>query len=82
MTSRYLDRLSEVKARLQAATPGPWRWDYRPGVKLIELRSPGYTVMAFFRWGMRQAAPAFLHNRWLLRRPHQAAWGRDSPVTH
>jgi hypothetical protein len=57
-----LDRLSEIRARLAAATPGPWRRDFRPPLRVLQLTSlTPWTpiVMAFQRWGMNGATARF-----------------------
>lgn len=66
--------MQAIRERLAKATPGPWRWDFAPEQYHIELRSPGFTIMGFLRWGMRAAAPAFLNDRWRLDRPHEGLW--------
>lgn len=47
-------------------TPGPWRWEVNLKHQKVELcgGKPQYdkTVMAFARWGMRGAAPEFIHD--------------------
>lgn len=55
--------LKAVRARHEAATPGPYEWDVRPdshSVLLESKRSMAPVVMAFERWGMTGAAPAFV----------------------
>jgi len=56
------DRVAEIRARLAAATRGPWRWWGNVDTRSIQLttRDRGVlTIMAFKRWGMQGAAPAF-----------------------
>jgi len=54
--------LEAIEARVNAATPGPWRWDAAPcnqEISLVTSHSGGYYVMGFERYGMRDAAPTF-----------------------
>jgi hypothetical protein len=38
------DRLAEIRARLEAATPGPWEWDYNTlGSDIAEVAEPSLT---------------------------------------
>lgn len=56
------DRFDEIKARANAATPGPWAWFGNTDVWDIHLSTVGrglLTVMDFARWGMNRAAPRF-----------------------
>jgi hypothetical protein len=50
-----------VKAALDEATPGPWRWEISFASKRVELSGDGgdLTVMDFVRWGMSGAAARF-----------------------
>ena len=56
------DRFEEIKARADAATPGPWAWfgntDVRD-MRLSTVHSGRLTIMDFVRWGMSFAAPRF-----------------------
>ena len=52
--SDFLDR---VRADLDAATPGPWRWRNTEEPFLVGARSR--IVMAFSRMGMQRAQPEF-----------------------
>ncbi len=57
-----MTRLEEIRARLEAATPGPWRWEIRTGHKMCKLmtdHSGQYYVMDFARWGLQDACPTF-----------------------
>ena len=55
-----MSRLDEIKARAEAATPGPWRWRNSGGEPMLLSRSPGlYVVMTFERMGMHGAQPVF-----------------------
>jgi ribosomal protein S15P/S13E len=54
--------LDEIKARLAAATPGPWRWYINKRSRDIRLEaehSGRLIVMDFVRWGMQCAQPRF-----------------------
>ncbi len=55
-----MERLSEIRARCEAATPGPWYWDAIDAHKRICLESARWKVMDFARYGMYGAAPRFL----------------------
>lgn len=55
-------RKAEIRALLNAATPGPWRWFGNTAVKNLYLATVHHGrrfVMVFERWGMRDACPAF-----------------------
>lgn len=55
-------RLQEIRARCEAATPGPWRWSVKARFHEIEIVAPQNgttTVMDFVRWGMQNAQPRF-----------------------
>jgi len=57
-----MDRLSEIKERVQKATKGPWRWNLNDKSKHIYLEAciSGFEyVMDFVRWGMCDAIPRF-----------------------
>lgn len=64
MTNDVPNREAEIRARAEAATAGPWRWEvnlYGKQVNLQGGRRPyDISVMRFERWGMRGAAPTFL----------------------
>jgi hypothetical protein len=54
--------LEPIKARLAAATPGPWRWYMNKRSRDIRLEaehSGRLIVMDFVRWGMQGAQPRF-----------------------
>lgn len=54
--------LDAIKARRDAATPGPWYWGGNLSAKAIDLRarvSNTPIVMAFHRWGTSGAEPCF-----------------------
>lgn len=87
MSELTKEELDAIRARLQAATAGPWSWLCRPGAKVISLESAKWTVMRFFRWGMQSATPAFKDKNKILRnsaefmevepgREHHAEWHR------
>jgi len=57
-----MDRLEEIRARAEAATPGPWMWnvnEHCQNMKLVTTHSGQYYVMGFERWGMQGAQPTF-----------------------
>jgi hypothetical protein len=62
------EKLNEIRARLNAATPGPWEWDVNSACKiawLITTHSGRYYVMGFERWGTQSAAPKFqIYNKY------------------
>jgi hypothetical protein len=73
---------------VQAATPGPWRWNVNPKGKSIRLESQGgSTVMDFVRWGMQGAQPRFRQEWWMVDaakmatpipgRRHHEDWARE-----
>jgi hypothetical protein len=42
------ERLEEIKARLAAATPGPWEWDYSTlGSDVAEVAEPSLSCMPY-----------------------------------
>jgi len=56
------EQITEIKSRLEAATPGPWIWDVNSAyhqMRLLTTHSGMYFVMGFRRWGTQSAAPAF-----------------------
>jgi len=56
------EKLDEIKARLNSATPGPWEWDINSTSKIARLmteHSGRYYVMGFCRWGTQSAIPEF-----------------------
>jgi|GEM_PF-3354130 len=58
MTERLTDeRLTEIRTRLGAATPGPWHWRNTQEVYLVGAQTR--IVMAFERMGMQGAQPSF-----------------------
>lgn len=57
-----MDKLTEIKEALVAATPGPWFWHgylKHSDIDLVSEASGHPTVMGFRRWGMQGAAPSF-----------------------
>lgn len=64
------DRLSEIRKRREAATPGPWRMTTQGGVESVHYRGPGedFTSVAATRtpgdWEFIAHAPADID--WLL----------------
>jgi hypothetical protein len=84
------ERLAEIAARHQAATPGPWRWQGNTSSKSLELvaqRKWRFYVMGFVRWGMDSALPWFrdwsgddVHgvmrraDKWFVRPESHNAW--------
>jgi hypothetical protein len=59
---KELDRLKEIKERLNKATPGEWAWRMHPKAKdlmLISNASMAPIVMRFWRWGMNSAIAVF-----------------------
>ena len=56
------EKLNEIRARLEAATPGPWEWDVNSrfhDARLMTTHSGRYCVMCFRRWGTQGAMPVF-----------------------
>ncbi|MFD8319687.1 hypothetical protein [Kitasatospora purpeofusca] len=52
--------LEEIRARAEAATPGPWQWYVRPDVREARIQTAGWDiVMDFARWGTQAAQPRF-----------------------
>ena len=63
------DRLAQIQARADIATPGPWVWHGNLTGKGLELKSlaPMHPiVMIFRRWGMQSAMPWFRNRLWDL----------------
>lgn len=57
-----MTRLDEIRARLAAATPGPWHWYGNTKVHslyLATVHGGRRCVMQFARWGMSSAQPCF-----------------------
>lgn len=54
-----MNRLEEIRARCEAATPGPWHWDVFKRQKAVALESARYKVMGFARFGPQSAQPTF-----------------------
>lgn len=55
-------RIEKIRARCEAATPGPWRWwfnEHCQDIKLVTDHSGMYYVMGFARHGMQNAQPLF-----------------------
>lgn len=82
--------LAAIRAREQAATPGPWRWRANLSVHHVWLGSLARlksTVMNFHRWGMQEAQPHFNVGgimrppAYIVPEPHNAwdATGIDHP---
>lgn len=59
-----MSREEEIRARADAATPGPWMWQLNMDGKSVTLQGgrPTYdlSVMDFVRWGMSGATPRFM----------------------
>lgn len=56
------ERLDEIKARVAAATPGPWEWFGNVAHHDVYLSTKDrgrLYIMCFERWGMRNAKPIF-----------------------
>ncbi len=54
--------IKAIRARCDAATPGPWRWYVNEHSKVMNLvtdHSGQYYIMGFDRWGMQGAQPRF-----------------------
>jgi hypothetical protein len=55
--------LDELRADMDAGTPGPWNWEVSVASKRVELcggkGASDLTVMSFVRWGLQSAAPKF-----------------------
>src|SRR5688572_5711629 len=58
------ERLAEIRARADKATPGPWRWNNTQDPYLFGARH--LVVMAFARMGMQGAQPQFRDEHNLL----------------
>lgn len=79
------ERLAEIRARAEAATPGPWSWDGNTDMRHIRLATPhgmSMTVMDFVRYGMQGAQPRFgiagmMHNGSGLVEYEVAKWSKD-----
>jgi hypothetical protein len=79
------ERLAEIQARTDAATPGPWRWRGNTESRHLRLQTPhhsGLTVMDFVRWGMQGARPRFavdhiMHTADEMVVYEVAAWSKD-----
>lgn len=57
-TEQTPDEIAAIRARHEAATPGPYMWDVRPEVHSVDLKTvnaPGWHVLQARRWGMRGA---------------------------
>ena len=66
------DRFDEIKARRDAATPGPWGWFGNTEVRHIYLATKQWgrqIVMDFGRWGMQSAQPRFVTGRKVTSNP-------------
>lgn len=58
--------LDAIKARRDAATPGPWGWFGNTDVHSMQLATRHFgrlVVMSFRRWGMQSAQPTFATGR-------------------
>jgi hypothetical protein len=58
--------LEAIRARAEAATPGPWQWFGNTDVRNIYLATKRWGrqfVMQFDRWGMNGAQPVFCAGR-------------------
>lgn len=58
-----MDKLHEIKERLEKATPEPWEWVGSTKNKYISLETPKFgrhTIMGFDRWGLNGACPVFM----------------------
>lgn len=56
------NKLAEIRARHDAATPGPWRWRGNASsydVHLRSIRSPLNVVLDYVRWGFQGCIPVF-----------------------
>ncbi|MEV7358180.1 hypothetical protein [Kitasatospora sp. NPDC091276] len=77
--------LDAIQARLDAATPGPWRWRGNTESRHLRLQTPhhgGLTVMDFERWGMQGAQPRFARDHLMYPANEMvtyevAAWSKD-----
>jgi hypothetical protein len=73
------ERLAEIQARADAATPGPWQWHISRRTLDYRLQTAGWdVVMGFARWGRNSAQPEFnidglLHHGADLGQPHPDA---------
>jgi hypothetical protein len=73
------ERLAEIQARADAATPGPWQWRISRRTRDYLLQTAGWDiVMGFARWGRDSAQPEFnidglLHRGTDLDQPHPDA---------
>jgi len=57
-----MDRLEEIRARAQAATPGRWRWRGNACghfVSLVAIDRLADYVLSFRRWGLQGTVPWF-----------------------
>ena len=62
------DRISEIRARCDAATPGPWKWKMWTGcLKDVYLAGSEKVAMSFGRYGRSGGAPYFPHNGLMTR---------------
>lgn len=61
--------IEAIRARRDAATPGPWKWGGNTSGKVVNLFATGGlrdTVMTFWRWGTQSAMPVFRVDGMLL----------------
>lgn len=77
---------SILRELAEKATPGPWSWNINLASKHVNLEARRNTVMAFWRYGMSNAAPAFcrqepcileraeVHAKIVPGREHHADW--------
>lgn len=57
-----MSRVDEIRQRASEATPGRWHWAGNTQSFQVRLMSTAHgrpSIMEFFRWGMRDAKPAF-----------------------
>lgn len=64
--------LKEIRARAEAASPGPWTWRGNVDTRSIYLtfNQPGLgwnSIMDFARWGMQSARPRFLIEKFFMK---------------
>lgn len=57
------EQIEQMRADIEAGTPGPWGWEVNLSCQQVELcggkGGTDLTVMSFVRWGMQRAAPMF-----------------------
>lgn len=90
LTAPEIMWIDAIRAREQAATPGPWRWYGNTATQDLALTTVGLGtsyVMRFARWGMRNAQPLFAVGRkWGANPKHGdleiSPHGRMTPAGH